>query len=246
MRLFFSVVLLSAGVAAAAVERPSVQKEIAELKAKLAEKTEALQSAQQKLAAIAAEERWYEEASALGITKLVERSGLTEKAQRRVAVAIVREAHANGLDPLLVAAVIRSESSFDNYAVSGVGAMGLMQMMPDTGRFLAENRHTPYHGKNNLFDAELNIELGTAYLAQLISDFGSVPRALVAYNAGPGMAKRILASPKSRKKFMAGYPHTVMSAYRKLQREHERTVADHLAVGEPTLIAEQGHEAHSP
>ena len=244
MKGIFAVALLCAGMAAAE-GRTSTQQEIAELKAKLAQKTEALDSAKEKLAALAAEERWYQEAQDLGITRLVARSGLTERTQRRVAIAIVREAHSNGLDPLLVAAVIHSESSFDNYAVSGVGAMGLMQMMPDTGSWLAKERHTPFH-KNNLFDAELNVEFGTAYLAQLISDFGSVPRALVAYNAGPGLAKRILANKQVRRKFMAGYPHTVLSEYRKLRRDHEREVADRVAVERPTLLAEQSREPHAP
>ncbi len=119
------------------------------------------------------EERWYADATALGIPEVLRRSALTERAQRRVAIAIVREAEANGLDPLLVVAVIRTESAFDAYAVSGVGAMGLMQMMPTTGTFLALQRGTALRHRQTLFDAELNIELGTAYLASLLREFGT-------------------------------------------------------------------------
>src|SRR5215468_1390514 len=61
------------------------------------------------------EERWYGEADALGIPDVLRHSALTERVQRRVAIAIVREAEANGLDPLLVVAVIRAESSFNAY-----------------------------------------------------------------------------------------------------------------------------------
>ena len=109
-----------------------------------------------------------------------------------MAIAIVREAEANGLDPLLVVAVIRAESSFNAYAVSGVGAMGLMQMMPTTGSFLATQRGTTLRHRQTLFDAELNIELGTAYLASLLREFGTVEAALLAYNGGPSYARRVL------------------------------------------------------
>jgi len=99
-----------------------------------------------------------------------------------LSVAIVREARRNRLDPLLVVALIRMESSFDNYAKSSVGAMGLMQVMPATGKSVATSRGSKLGRANNLFDAELNIELGTAYLASLIARFRSVESALVAYN----------------------------------------------------------------
>src|SRR5512138_2826504 len=97
------------------------------------------------------EQRWYAEAETLGIPDVLRRSALTERAQRRVAMAIVREAEANGLDPLLVVAVIRTESAFNAYAVSGVGAMGLMQMMPTTGSSLATRRGTTLRHRQTLF-----------------------------------------------------------------------------------------------
>ena len=163
------------------------------------------------------EERWYAEADALGIPEVLRRSALTERAQRRVAIAIVRESEANGLDPLLVVAVIRTESAFDAYAVSGVGAMGLMQMMPTTGSFLATQRGTTLRHRQTLFDAELNIELGTAYLASLLRTFGSTEAALLAYNGGPAYARRVLRNPVARKRFGAGYPKDVMEEWRRLR-----------------------------
>ena len=152
-------------------------------------------------------------------------SGLPERQQRRVAVAIVREAKKNGLDPLLVVAVIRVESSFNNYAVSHVGAMGLMQVMPDTGKWLLDKRGRKLGRAQNLFDPELNIELGAFYLADMIRIFGSVDRALVAYNAGPGGARKILASETVRPKFMAGYPAKVMGEHKKLRRAADARMA---------------------
>jgi len=61
---------------------------------------------------------FYSEAQSLGIVELVRDSGLPEQSQRRVAAAIVKHAWRNGLDPLLIVALIRTESSFDNYAKS--------------------------------------------------------------------------------------------------------------------------------
>lgn len=179
----------------------------------------------------------YEQAEAMGLTALVAASRLPDRQQRRLAVAIVREARRNGLDPLLVAAVIRCESAFDSYAVSPVGAMGLMQVMPATGGWLMARRGEDLRRKHNLFDVELNVELGASYLAEMIRQFGTVERALVAYNAGPGAAKKILASPQSRRKFMAGYPKAVTAEYRRLkarlEEDRARRQASQAMAGEP-------------
>ncbi len=153
------------------------------------------------------------------VRSIVEKSavGLTARQKKEVAEAILKHAERNKLDPLLVVALIRTESSFNNYAVSEVGALGLMQVMPDTGKWLAEKSGIPFGNKKELFDPQLNIELGTAYLADLIKRFGSVERALVAYNAGPGNAQKILKNDARRDEFLAGYPKKVVSDYRKLR-----------------------------
>jgi peptidoglycan lytic transglycosylase len=160
----------------------------------------------------------YQEAHSLGIVQAVRDSGLPEHSQRRVAVAIVRNAHRNGLDPLLVVAVIRTESSFNNYAKSWVGAMGLMQVTPQTGQWVAAKQRSKLGRASNLYDSELNIELGTAYLASLISRFGSLELALAAYNAGPTALKKILADRKARARFLAGYPARVVRQFQKLRQ----------------------------
>jgi soluble lytic murein transglycosylase len=189
--------------------------ELAELKMKLAER-------EAHLARLEEEAALYAEAEVLGVAAAVQASQLPERQQRRLAMAIVREARRNGVDPMLVVAVIRCESSFNNYAVSHVGAMGLMQVMPDTGSYLADRAGFKLQRHTNLFDSELNVELGTAYLADLIARFGSPERALVAYNAGPGLAKKILAKQDVRDRFMQGYPAKVMREFRRLKAQQAR------------------------
>jgi soluble lytic murein transglycosylase len=195
--------------------------QVEELRQRLAEREAQLKSVQDRLREYQ-DEAFFQEAERLGVVEAVKASGLPVRQQRRVAVTIVREAQRNNLDPLLVIALIRCESSFNNYAVSGVGAMGLMQVMPATGTYLADKAGYRLGRSTNLFDAETNIELGTAYLADLIERFGGVEKALVAYNAGPGQAKRILAKKEVRKKFMAGYPAKVVREFRKLKAQQER------------------------
>lgn len=189
------------------------EQEVRELKARL-EKLEPLDDG-----------KWYTEAQTLGVTAALARYGFADKLQRRLAVAIIREARANGIDPLLVVAVIRCESAFNPYAVSGPGAMGLMQVMPVTGHWLASQRGFELGKTHNLFDYEVNIELGTAYLASLIRQFGTVEHALVAYNAGPGAAKKILAKRDIRRKFIAGYPKKVVGEFKKLKAKADREMA---------------------
>lgn len=95
---------------------------------------------------------------------------------------IQREARRNGLDPFLVAALIRQESRFEVEARSSAGALGLMQLMPATARHLAQRRNLSTRG---ILDPELNIRLGTRFLAQLLARFnGNVEKAVAGYNAG--------------------------------------------------------------
>jgi len=174
--------------------------------------------------------KWFDKAESLGVTEALARYGFTEKQKRRLAVAIVREADANAVDPLLVVAVIRCESAFNPLAVSGPGAMGLMQVMPDTGKWLAQKRGFALGRAQNLYDIELNIELGTAYLASLIAEFGPLEHALVAYNAGPGMAKRILSGNRNlRRQFIAGYPKKVVGEFKKLRVRADQEMAKRMA-----------------
>jgi soluble lytic murein transglycosylase-like protein len=90
-----------------------------------------------------------------------------------------------GYDPALIVAVIITESSFDPSSRSHKGALGLMQLLPNTAEQLAQETNRPWSGEHGLFDPTYNISLGVRYLAQLQKRFGSLEVALAAYNYGP-------------------------------------------------------------
>lgn len=102
---------------------------------------------------------------------------------------ITASAATHGVDPYLIAAVIRSESSWDPEASSHQGARGLMQLMPETAqdmvaKGLVDGKRYSYE---NLEDPTVNIEYGCAYLSYLLTYFnGATDRAIAAYNAGMG------------------------------------------------------------
>jgi soluble lytic murein transglycosylase len=100
--------------------------------------------------------------------------------------AINRDARLNGLDPALVAAVVWRESDYDPAAESHKGAVGLMQVLPSTARFIESQDDPPPGNARDIRDPEVNISYGSWYLRYLIDMHdGSVPAALAAYNAGP-------------------------------------------------------------
>jgi soluble lytic murein transglycosylase len=89
---------------------------------------------------------------------------------------------------------MREESGFRPEALSVVGARGLVQIMPETGRKLAQRLGAPSYSPDELFVPARNLELGAAYLAQLLARFdGRLPAAVASYNAGPEVVERWLA-----------------------------------------------------
>ena len=93
-------------------------------------------------------------------------------------------------DPALILSIIRQESEFDTSARSRVGAQGLMQLMPYTAKTVSKQAKLGYSKSKLTTDPEYNINLGSHYIAGLISNYkGSYPFATAAYNAGPKRVK---------------------------------------------------------
>jgi soluble lytic murein transglycosylase len=98
---------------------------------------------------------------------------------------LTADAQSNGLDPYLVAALIRQESEFNPTAVSRANAYGLMQLLPSTGKQLAKQQGEKHFATSELLDPATNLRLGTADLRKSIDRYsGQVEYALAAYNAG--------------------------------------------------------------
>jgi soluble lytic murein transglycosylase-like protein len=119
------------------------------------------------------------------------------------------QSHASTLDPALIRAVIRVESNFAARAVSRAGAMGLMQLMPQTARAL---------GVRNAFDPAENIRGGVTYLKLQLERFGRLDHALAAYNAGPEAVERYRGIPPYRE--TRDYVRRVLTQYGRATSAH--------------------------
>lgn len=99
---------------------------------------------------------------------------------------------AYGVNSTLIISVIKVESSFNKSAKSNKGAIGLMQIMPQTAKWICEQRGMPF-GENMLYSPEFNIDIGTYYMSYLLNKFQNEDTAIVAYNAGEGTVSNWLS-----------------------------------------------------
>ena len=136
---------------------------------------------------------------------------------------VERYASARGLDPYLVAALIRQESTFNPRVCSRAGARGLMQIVPATGRQLARRERRKYKTRD-LYNPEINIRYGTLYLKDILARFnGRIDYALAGYNAGPHRVKRWTGMDMSLdpEVFIEDIPFDETRAYVKLVLRNE-------------------------
>lgn len=119
---------------------------------------------------------------------------LWDVAYPTVYLPTIRTFSTSRIDPYLAAAIIREESQYDARAVSRVGAIGLMQLMPSTAQAVAQ-RNGRAVSRDDLFDHETNIQYGVRYLDQLLGQFnGNLVHAVAAYNAGPPVVSRWIST----------------------------------------------------
>lgn len=114
---------------------------------------------------------------------------------RKYSNIVSYEAQENHLDEALVYAVIKAESNFDPEAVSRVGAVGLMQLMPSTYDWLLMRDGYPNLTEEDMERPEINIKYGCHYLEFLSEQFSSVKTIAAAYNAGHGVVNEWLQDP---------------------------------------------------
>ena len=144
----------------------------------------------------------------------------------RVSEVILEESAKRHLDPMMVLAVIHVESGFQYTAVSPMGARGIMQIMPETGKFLTETLSDEYglhpasYRPESLDDPLLNIRLGVYYLHDLAKQFRSLNLALLAYNAGPAEIQNRLVNNIA---FSDAYATLVFDAYHSFKKSQPPT-----------------------
>jgi len=139
----------------------------------------------------------------------------------RVARTVAAEARRAGFSPEFVLAVIRVESGGDPFAVSPKGALGLMQLLPTTGKAVAREIGVRWEGSPTLFDPVLNVRLGVAYLERLRARYGNLSIALTAYNWGPTRVSDML---RRSERIPAGYSRRVFQACRGRAELAERPI----------------------
>jgi soluble lytic murein transglycosylase-like protein len=145
--------------------------------------------------------------------------GFKEKEVGELTQVIYEESEKYGYDPLLILALILTESSFRKGQVSEMGAEGLMQVKPSVGYDLAKRRGLNWKGELSLFEPAFNIQLGTLYLFELILKFKDVKKAIVAYNVGEDALKLRL---RSGEKMPVYFLSKVLKTYKKLKEEYDQ------------------------
>lgn len=143
------------------------------------------------------------------------RTNLTDVEKDDLARIIARESLENGFSVEFVMAVMKTESSFNKHATSPVGAVGLMQLMPATGRAMAAEYGIVLQEHDNLYNPQLNVTLGIRYLKRLADRFNDMNMVLAAYNMGPTRLRKFRNDN--------GYP---TFKYTRLIRRAHQTIAD--------------------
>ena len=132
---------------------------------------------------------------------------------------IYDESKKYGYDPLLILALILTESSFRKGQVSEMGALGLMQVKPSVGYALSQRRGIHWKGELSLFEPAFNIKLGTLDLFELILKFKDVKNAIIAYNLGENALKLRL---KEGQRLPTYYLSKVLKKYKELKGKYDR------------------------
>lgn len=147
------------------------------------------------------------------VQRIIKEHSPRHRSARELAEAIIAESAEQKFDPLFVAAVIKSESTFNAMARSHVGAQGLMQIMPQTGAWLAAHEEIP---RGRLTDIGYNLKLGIRYLKYLDNLYGGNRMfSLIAYNWGPGRVESAADGKRRVPPEVTTYALKILKDYRK-------------------------------
>ncbi len=151
------------------------------------------------------------------VAVIVKKHGKPHVDSRALARVIVSTSYRYQIDPLFLAAVIKSESAFDTHAVSQKGARGLMQLMPRTAEWIAKSKGLK---PRPLSDVAYNIQIGIEYLRHLKREYDdNVLFALVAYNWGPGHVKSATSGTRRVPRECMKYALTILRDYHEWKQE---------------------------
>ena len=156
----------------------------------------------------------------LKILKIIEdfQVGFKDEEVRELTCVLYDESKKYGYDPLLILALILTESHFKKKQVSEMGALGLMQMKPSIGYDLCQRSGLKWKGELSLFEPAYNIQLGTLYLFELILKFKDVKKALIAYNIGENALKLRLKEGQGPPTYFLSQ---VLKKYKELKEKYD-------------------------
>jgi len=156
----------------------------------------------------------------LKIFQIIEdfQTGFTENERRELAEVIFEESNRYNYDPLLVMAVIITESTFKKGQVSDAGAQGVMQLLPATGEDLASRTGIDWDGDHQLHDPATNIRLGALYLFEQILEFKDVKKGIIAYNLGE---TRLRGHLRTNRPLPKKYFQKVLENYTMLKEKYD-------------------------
>lgn len=118
--------------------------------------------------------------------------GKWKKHAANLSATIISESERHGFDPIFVMAVIQTESQFDPTIVGSHGEIGLMQIKPDTAKWISQKEGIAWKGKNTLKNPVMNVRIGIAYMSFLRKNFSGAARQYVsAYNMGPANVRKL-------------------------------------------------------
>ncbi len=165
-------------------------------------------------------QRIYDLEEKLRILQVIEdfQIGFDEEEKQQLADVIFSECKKYDYDPMFLMALIITESSFKRGQVSSVGAEGLMQIRPFVGKSLADKLGVEFEESRTLFHPELNVQMGSLHLFEMILKFKDVRKAIISYNLGETAVRSRMRLNKPLPK---SYFNKVMENYNMLKEKYQ-------------------------